>query len=336
VGRVYRYGQDKIVHIYNLKNKDTIEETVRSYFDQRLRYAAEALSKVTGEAVEDLLGSLNGQLEAEIEPEQIYKRAFVEGTLNKQSKDEIKDAVQRAQRAYVIATTSLFRDCSSYSFDSYQKNLASPVTLQDLEEFTLKFLGRERRQVQRKDGTIEFLTPDILQKLGLRERYRGVTFDRAEAIRDSQAEFFAIGHPFVDAMLRYAGDYEFGGHTALRVIEAAGFDEPVAALQFNFIVRSRVQRGDSIEYLFDLYTVAVRCDGSIDEKIAELAASAYSAETNSSSIGRLFRRLDCLDLDRAYGLARTHLERRIQLWDWDEDVDLAGVAKLVVTPNASR
>src|SRR6266568_6624418 len=96
IGRVYRYGQQKVVHIYNLKNKDTIEETVRSYFDQRLRYAAEALGKVTGEDAEELIASLNGQLEAEeIAPDQIYKKALVEGTLNKQSKEEIRQAVER-------------------------------------------------------------------------------------------------------------------------------------------------------------------------------------------------------------------------------------------------
>ena len=31
VGRVYRYGQEKIVQIYDMRNKNTIEETVRSY-----------------------------------------------------------------------------------------------------------------------------------------------------------------------------------------------------------------------------------------------------------------------------------------------------------------
>src|SRR5436305_13479542 len=59
VGRIYRYGQERVVQIYNLKNKDTIEDTVRSYFDQRLRHAAEALSRVTVEDVAGLVDSLN-------------------------------------------------------------------------------------------------------------------------------------------------------------------------------------------------------------------------------------------------------------------------------------
>lgn len=333
VGRVYRYGQDKVVQIYNLKNKDTIEDTVRSYFEQRLRYAAEALSKVTSEDVEELLGSLNGQLEAEIEPDEIYKRTLVEGTLNKQTRDEIKEAVERARKAYEIATTSLFRDCSSYNFDHYRKDLASPVTLKDLEDFTLKFLTRERRQVQRKDGLMEFLTPDSLRKLGLQERFRNVTFDRGKAIRDSGTEFFAIGHSFVDAMMRYVGDYDFGGHTAMRVVVTPGIAAPVAAFQFNFVVRRRVQREDGTEYLFHLNTVAVRANGGVDEELGALAQSTYSAEATASEAARAaLCALDELGLDQAYASAKKILENRIELWDWEEDVDLVGVAKFVAIP----
>jgi hypothetical protein len=335
IGRVYRYGQDKVVQIYNLRAKETIEDTVRSYFDKRLWAAAEALSKVTGESVEELVGSLNGQLEAEIEPEDIYKKALVEGTLNKQSKEEIQEAVRRAQKAYEIATQSLFKDVSSYSFDSYQKALASPVGLKDLEDFTLKFLARERRQVQRKDGFYEFLTPDSLSDERLPERYKTVTFDRATAIRNSQAEFLALGHPFVDAMFRRVGDYSFGGHTAVRVIQVEGPDpaSPKAAYQFNFTVRSRVQREDGDEYLFELHTIVVLPDGSLDDRLAELAAREFCLQEIPDGVPlEALRQLDSLDPDSAYEVAKAALEKRAQFWDWDEDVDLIGVAKLVALP----
>jgi hypothetical protein len=322
VGRVYRYGQERIVHIYNLRNEDTIEDTVRSYFEQRLRYAADALSRVTGEDVEELVGSLNGQLETEIEPGEIYKRVLVEGNLNKQTKEEIKEAVQRAQKAYEIATTSLFRDCSSYSFDNYQRELASPVTLKDLEGFTLKF---------RKDDSFEFITPEALQKLGLPERYRGVTFDRNTAIRHSEAEFFAIGHAFVDTMLRHIGDYGSGGHTAIRVIQKPGLAEPAAGLQFNFTVRRRVERGDGTEYLFDLHTVVVRTDGTIDGGLSELAANSYSVDKHPGFSAQL-EKLNTMDLGHSYDLAKHYLESQIDLWDWEEDVDLIGLAKVIAVP----
>jgi hypothetical protein len=336
VGRVYRYGQEKVVQIYNLRAKDTVEETVRSYFEQRLRVSAQALQQVTGEDPEELIASLNWQLETEIEPDEIYKRALVEGTLNKQTKEEIQEAVRRAQKAFEIATQSLFKDVSSYSFDSYQKALASPVSLKDLEDFTLKFLARERRQVQRKDGFYEFLTPEGMKETGLDERYRMVTFDRATAIRNSQAEFLALGHPFIDAMLRRVGDYSFGGHTTARLIRANGFDSaaPKAGYQFNFTVRSRVRRDDGDEYLFDLHTFVVLADGTIEARMAEIAARQFSEQGDPpATASSTLHQLESLDLDNAYQLAKAALEKQAEFWDWDEDVELIGVAKVVALPS---
>jgi superfamily II DNA or RNA helicase len=339
IGRVYRYGQDKVVQIYNLRAKETIEDTVRTYFEQRLRIAAQALRQVTGEDAEELVASLNGQLETEIEPDAIYKRALVEGTLNKQTKEEIQDAVRRAQAAYEIATRSLFRDVSSYSFDKYERELASPVNLKDLEDFTLKYLARERRQAQRKDGFLEFLTPESLREMRLPERFRCVTFDRASAIRNAQADFFALGHPFVDAMFQQIGDYGFGGHTAVRLIKVHGLrpEEARAGYQFNFIVRGRVAREEGDEYIFGLHTVAISQDGLPDERMAFSGAQLYSnPELQSVETDRLLCELENLKLEEAYQAARAEVERTAQIWDWDEDVELIGLAKLVLLSDIDR
>ena len=114
VGRVYRYGQEKVVQVYHLFNKATVEDQVQAYFEDRVATRAKAIAKVTGEDPEEIMGSLNGQLESEIDPTEIYKRALVEGNLNKQTQKEIDEAVKRAKHAYEIATQSLFRDFSSY------------------------------------------------------------------------------------------------------------------------------------------------------------------------------------------------------------------------------
>src|SRR5262249_3011703 len=131
VGRVYRYGQDKVVQVYHFINRATIEDQVHEYFEDRLKRAAATLAKVTGEDWEEIKASLSGLLEIEIDPSKVYQRAMVEGNLNKQTKEEIAEAVERAKRAYEIAKQSLFRDVSSYSFDKYQRELATDLTLAD-------------------------------------------------------------------------------------------------------------------------------------------------------------------------------------------------------------
>ncbi|HET6878924.1 MAG TPA: helicase-related protein [Pirellulales bacterium] len=317
VGRVYRFGQTKVVQVYNFFNAGTIEDTVQEYFEDRVTRAAEAIAKVTGENPEDIKGTLNGQLESEIDPAKIYQRAMVEGDLNKQTKEEIAEAVKRARKAYEIATQSLFRDASSYSFDNYQRELATDLTLSDLERFTEKFLAVHRRQLQRKAPFVEFLVPDVLARYKLRDRYRGATFERELAIKRSDAEFLALGHPFVNAMLAYVGSYDFGGLASARRIRQESLAGQSGWL-FAFVVRQRVSREGDDECLFRFEPVFVDSRGQIDR----LAAAAAIASAESEAVA------DCLpsDVDRSFEIAKQHLESLDAVWDWQDDVEFVGAS----------
>jgi hypothetical protein len=98
-------------------------------------------------------------------------------------------------------------------------------------------------------------------------------------------------------------------------------------------VRSRVQRDDGDEYLFDLHTLTVLPDGTLDERMAEVAAREFSVSDASDAGVESLRDLESLDVDAAYDIARAALEKRAQFWDWDEDVDLIGVAKVTFQPS---
>lgn len=317
VGRVYRFGQKLVVQVYNFFNRGTIEDTVQLYFENRIRRSAEAIATVTGENPEDIMGTLNGQLESEIDPTPIYQRAMVEGNLNRQTKEEIDQAVIRAQRAYEIATKSLFRDASSYSFDQYRRELKTDLTLADLQRFTERFMAKQRRQIQAREEFLEFLTPDSLKGFGLSERYRTATFDRELAIRRPDAEFLAIGHPFIDSMLAYVGSYDFGGLTAIRRIalkELAG----VAGYLFIFVVRRRITREDGDECLFDFQPIFVREDGEIDESAATASVNTPATEAASGIVPP--------DVGPSFEAAQRHLQTVGSLWDWEEDVEFIGTS----------
>jgi ERCC4-related helicase len=319
VGRVYRFGQQKVVQVYHLLNKATIEETVQAYFEDRLERAAAALAKVTGENLEEIRATLNGQLDSEIDPRRIYQRALVEGDLNRQTQKEIAEAVERAKRAYEIATRSLFRDVSSYSFDSYRRELASDITLDDLRGFTERFLTRHRRQLLRKEPFIEFLVPDVLRRRELQERYRNATFDRELAIQRPDAEFLALGHPFVDAMLEYAGSYDFGGLTAIRQLKHAKLAGRSGFL-FAFVVRQRITRDDGDECLFQFEPVFVTADGTIDHEALHPAVTGEAGSGTTSSVP---------NPDRAFDAARQYLEEKASVWEWADDVEFLGLSWVI-------
>lgn len=317
VGRVYRFGQDKVVQVYNFFNKGTVEDQVQSYFEGRLERAAKAIAEVTGEDPEEIKGSLNGQLESEIDPVRIYQRAMVEGDLNKQTQKEIEEAVSRAKHAYEIATQSLFRDVSSYSFSSYQRDLATDLSLSDLQRFTEKFLVRHRRQLQKKDEFVEFLIPDVLKPSGLPERLRSATFDRELAIKRGDIDFLALGHPFVDAELAYVGSYDFGGLTSVRRISSTDMKGKQGYL-FVFIVRNRVTREDGDECLFRLEPVFVDSSNHVQE---DVVLTALTAEATDSTFPK-----PNLDPAIAFETAKGHLEAKIGLWDWTDDVEFLSLS----------
>jgi hypothetical protein len=318
VGRVYRYGQDKVVQVYHFFSQGTIEDKVQEYFETRLKHAAEAISQVTGEDPEDIKATLNGQLEEEINPTEIYRRAFVEGDLNKHTQKELAEAVQRAKRAYEIATQSLFRDVSSYSFDNYRKELASELTLADLSRFAERFLAKHRRQVQQRDSFLEFLVPDALKQFGLPERYKNATFNRQLAIKRGDAEFLALGHPFVDVMLSYAGSYDFGGLASIRHIQSPKLAGRSGYL-FIFVARQRITRDGGDECLFQFQPVFVNRDGVIDDESLETAVTAMAIEADTTK---------CTPPDPidAFETARTRLESKLALWDWIDDVEFLGMS----------
>lgn len=318
VGRIYRYGQDKVVQVYHFFNKGTVEEKVQSYFEERLDRAAIALAKVTGENPEEIKGTLNGQLESEIDPTRIYKRALVEGNLNKQTQKEIAEAVERAKRAFEIATQSLFRDVSSYSFDNYRREIATELTLNDLQRFTERFLGKHRRQLQARGPFVEFIVPDVLREFDLPERYQEATFDRELAIKRTDAQFMAVGHPFVDATLSYVGSYDFGGLTAIRQI-----NEPALAGRsgylFAFVLLQRVNREDGNECLFQFQPVFVSADGQVDKSALAAAVAMEAAERPTSKISPP-------DPSPAFEIAKRHIEETLNLWDWTEEVEFLGLS----------
>jgi len=317
VGRVYRYGQEKVVQVYHLFNKATVEDQVQAYFEDRVGHAAKAIAKVTGEDPEEIKGSLNGQLESEIDPKEIYKRALVEGNLNKQTQKEIDEAVKRAKRAYEVATQSLFRDCSSYSFDKYQQELASDLSLADLQRFTERFLGEHRRQLQKKDAFFEFIVPDVLGPWKLPERYRQATFDRELAIHRSDAEFLALGHPLVEAMLQYAGSYNFGGLTALRRVQDSKLAGRSGFL-FLFVVRQRITHEAGDECLFQFRPVFVDKAGKTDDEAAAAAVSGTAKDEKATPT--------VFEASPFFATARQHLEQNLSIWSWEDDVEFLGLS----------
>jgi len=163
----------------------------------------------------------------------------------------------------------------------------------------------------------------VLKEHGLSERYREATFDRELAIKRSDAQFMAIGHQFVDAMLSHVGSYDFGGLTAIRQIKDPSLAGRSGYL-FGFVVRKRVTREDGDECLFQFAPVFVSGAGLIEESMLSAAVTKESVDSAQSQVSPS-------DPAAAYEAAKRHLEQSLNLWDWDDEVECLGMSWTVFT-----
>jgi len=331
VGRVYRYGQDKRVIVYNLQNAGTIEDKVRSYLEEKMDRAAKALSQVTGEDYEEIKSGLLGQIDEtlDVSYDELYKKALRKGGLE-WSKEQINHGIEKAKNAWSLAYNSLFKyDISRFNPNSYQSEVQSLFNVKDLQEFVERFIRNNRREIKRDDkGRLEFLTPEILRGFELKEKYIKVTFSREEATKstDPELEFVAFGHPLFEAIVETCGSYDFGGHAVMRAVSSKKF-KGLRGIQFNFIVR-RIQmtpRGE--ETTFQIFPIFIDSSYSYNASASLEALVEYSYTKPPEDS---FEFVNAIDADKCYLTAREHLQELYgEQMPWEENLSLLNVAWLI-------
>ena len=318
-GRLYRYGQDKPVQVFNFQNAGTIEDKVRQYLEDKTKTAAERLSGVTGETPTEIEEGLLGLFEEHLNYEKIYRDGLAKDNI-RPSQKEIDAAVKKAEESYEIAYASLFsKDIAPFNPDRFKHEVQSPLNLNDVKTFVLEFVRRAGRKVtESDDGLFEFLLPDSLKELeGLKRRYEKVTFDRATAIRNADVEFMSIGHPFTDAVLKYCGSIDFGGLTGFQAVERSQSLSSSGAL-FHFIVKVTKETQDGESIFFEFITVFVLDDGTIAPK------ETTQAIVSALAAAKLPPKQTDLPVENAEALfekaENEALTQYAQYNAWDEDI----------------
>ena len=316
-GRLYRYGQEQRVQVFNFQNEGTIEDKVRKYLEQKTRTAADRLSGVTGESSKEIEEGLLGLFDEHLNYEKIYREGLAKGDI-KPSQKEIDEAVEKAEKSYEIAYASLFsKDIAPFNPDRFKREVQSHLSLEDLKAFVLEFIRREGRKVTKSDDDLfEFLLPDSLRNVeGLKRRYEKVTFDRTVAIRNSDVEFMAIGHPFTNAVLEHCGSIDFGGMANSKVVRRSSHLSSNGTL-FNFSIKvsERTQRSENT--FFEFIPVFVRDDGTVASEETTRAIVSALSETKTTS------KQVTLPIERAEAMFKTAMSQVLdtEYQPWDEDV----------------
>jgi len=204
IGRIHRYGQQDTVQVYNLVAEDTVEERIYRLLDEKLLEIARAIGRVdptTGDVVEDFRSEILGFLGSSPNYQELYKKALVDRDY-KRTEREMVDALEQARKASEALRT-LAQDLDSFNLDQYL-TIRGHFTLDHLRRFAERAILRLGGAFMPSGDVVHIETPEaLLVYPRVLRSYRDATFSRELAMRRRNIQLLGLGHPLIDALIRY-------------------------------------------------------------------------------------------------------------------------------------
>lgn len=199
IGRLDRVGQKHNVLIYNFGVQGTLDERILDVLEKRIQVFTESVG-----ALEPILGDMEDRIKRICLADAITARREFD-----RYEVDLTERIRRA-RSKDQQLQDFVMDARSFRRDEVARLLEQEpkATPRDLERFLraafAQYSASPRSGVTNDgDGIVVFDVPGVLQQRdkSLRERYRG-SFDYRVALADERLEFFAFGHPLVEAVVR--------------------------------------------------------------------------------------------------------------------------------------
>jgi superfamily II DNA or RNA helicase len=223
IGRIHRFGQREVSQVYNLVAKDTVEENIYTLLWNKLEQIAKSIGKTdpeTGEPLEDFRSDILGFLGSTPNYQQLFKQALIDRDYNRTSR-ELDRMMQMAQTAR-SALHDLSQDLTSFNLEQYRR-ISGQFHLKQLGDWCREAVVRLGGAAVPNGELWQVIAPESLKNFpNVGARYDNVTFDRSLATRKKGSELFGIGHPFVDALIRYLQNPPFGSEVACLAGELDG------------------------------------------------------------------------------------------------------------------
>ncbi len=204
IGRIHRYGQRETSQVYNLIAEDTLEEKIYQILNSKLREIAEHIGKIdqtTGEPLEDFRSEILGYMGSSPNYLDWYKNALIDKDYKRTAK-EIEEAMQNAIQS-IDALKNLTMDMSSFNLQDYL-NIEGKFSLDHMKLFCELAILKLGGSFLPKGDFYSIVTPKtLLAYPNVLPKYELVAFNREAAMRKRQAELIGLGHPLIDALIKY-------------------------------------------------------------------------------------------------------------------------------------
>nr|WP_238985542.1 helicase-related protein [Nitrosococcus halophilus] len=210
IGRLYRYGQDKRVIVFNVHAPDTLDAQIMDTLYLRLDQVVRDMAVLGSEFNENLADDILGEMADLLEIEQILEEAASAGV--SRTRKRIEEAMQRAREA-VEKQRDLFAHVSRYDPNESREELH--IAHDHLRAFIEGMFVQEGIEIierTHKNAIWEIRLPEELanQFSSARTRWR-VTLERAEITRRPGVHMLNLNSRLMHHLLDRAKSYEFGG-----------------------------------------------------------------------------------------------------------------------------
>jgi ERCC4-related helicase len=202
VGRLSRYGQERAVSVYILRNPETVEARIWDLLNEKLERIQLVLSSAMEEQ-EDI-----SQLVIGMAGSAVFNELF--SGAQERSSEQLEGWFDQASatlggRDVIETVRELLGNVTRFDFQQVGKDLPK-VDLPDLEKFFTQAASRHGRRVFRRGEGLEIKTPDEwkARSYAVRDKYTGLVFNRNLRGANAAARVLGVGHTLFDIALEEA------------------------------------------------------------------------------------------------------------------------------------
>ena len=231
VGRLSRYGQERPVSVYILRNPDTVEARIWVLLTEKLKRVQLAFSAVM-EQREDI-----SQLVIGMAGSALFNELFAgaQGVEEDRLAAWFDSATATLGGRDVVDTVrELLGSVSCFDFQQVGRDLPQ-VDVPDLERFFTLAVGRHRRRIFKHDDGLEIKSPEAWKSrnYAVRDKYDGLVFDRGVRGTNAASRVLGVGHTLFDIALDEARNLP------VTVAAVGGISAPVLVLSVEDDVTGR-------------------------------------------------------------------------------------------------
>ena len=255
-GRLDRYGQKNKVHVHYLVVKDTIDDKIQRFLEEKINRIANRLGDLKGDNAENLYEDILGQINLSRDS---LSRIYL--SEDKASEQQLEDNIDEAVEVYK-RHEDVFKGIRGFNLNEFRR-ISSAHTLDDLEKLIRQYLvSRKRRLIKEENDIVHFEVPDEIKEMKIfhgrrlvKSNIRG-TFDRTKA-DELGVDILGTGNEYIDAMIDRMIKGTDSGNVLATKIHVAKMDDLCGkkGLLASYIVTSTPivggkQSFDGVEFVF--------------------------------------------------------------------------------------